>query len=79
MSYLPLIGTAIDVSLRLKSKDEELRGVTPENKVALGVSFTVPNLPTLSQASVMAFYTGSVFVSKTPISPHQAVSFGCRC
>jgi hypothetical protein len=36
MTYLPLIGTAMDVSLRLKSKDEHLKGVTPENKVALG-------------------------------------------
>lgn len=74
MTYLPLIGTAIDVSLRLKSKDEGLRGVTPENKVTLEIPLAVLNLLTPSQAAIMTFYTGSVFVSKTPVSPHQAVS-----
>ena len=74
MAYLPLIGTVIDVSLRLKGKDENLRGVTPENKVALGIPFVVLNSPTLSQASVMTFYAGSVFMSKTPVFLHQAVS-----
>lgn len=76
MTYLPLIGTVIDVSLRLKSKDEHPVGANPETKVALVVPFAILNLPTLSQASVMAFYTGFVLISKTPISPHQAVSLG---
>lgn len=76
MTYLPLIGTAIDVSLRLKSKDEVPRGITPENKVTLGFFFAHPNSLTFSQTSVMAFYTGSVLMSKTAVSPHQAVSSG---
>ena len=74
--YLPLIGTAIDVSLRLKGKDESLRGVTPENKALFSHPLVILNLPVFLQALVLAFYTGSVFMSKTPISPHQAVSSG---
>lgn len=76
MTYLPLIGTVIDVSLRLKSKDEDRKGVTPENKVAPRVPSSVITQPTFLQVSVMAFYTGSVFMSKTPVSLHQAVSLG---
>ena len=46
LAYLPLIGTAIDVSLRLKGKDENLRGITPENKVAFGTRFIALNSST---------------------------------
>ena len=76
LTCLSLIGTAIDVSLRLKGKDENLRGVTPENKVEFSICFAIVNPPTPLQASVLAFYTTSVFMSKAPVSPHQAVSLG---
>jgi len=47
-AYLPLIGTAIDVSLRLKGKDENLRGVTPESKVIFWTYFAIFGLLTPS-------------------------------
>jgi len=46
LTYLPLIGIAIDVSLRLKAKDENLRGITPENKVAFEIRSAIADTST---------------------------------
>ncbi|TCD64479.1 translational activator of GCN4 [Steccherinum ochraceum] len=54
LTIVPLLGTAIDVTLRLKHvKDEELKTIDPSMK-----------------SDILAFYASSVLMSKIPVAPH---------
>ncbi|KAI5995298.1 armadillo-type protein [Pisolithus orientalis] len=57
--YIPLLGTAVDVTLRLKNvKDDSLKQITPAIK-----------------EDIMALYTSAVLMSKGSVSPHTSNAF----
>ncbi|KAI5983714.1 armadillo-type protein [Pisolithus albus] len=54
LAYIPLLGTAVDVTLRLKNvKDDSLTQIRPVIK-----------------GDIVALYTSTVLMSKGPVSPH---------
>lgn len=73
----PLLGTSLDVLIRLKTvKDEAITRLAPEVKVKQFVrQITHPPTHDFIQSEIINFYATSVLMSRTPVATHTAV---CR-
>jgi hypothetical protein len=71
---IPLLGTAVDVTMRLKGvEDINLTSVSAELKVITAVRIG-PHL-TVSQTGILTLYSNSVLMSRTHVPSHITVAF----
>lgn len=76
--YIPLLSTAVDVTIRLKNiKDESLKQIPPSVKVCPSFS-SLGYLDDLVQDAIVNLYTTQVLMSKTAVPPYSSVRLFVR-
>lgn len=72
--YIPLLGTAVDVTIRLKNiKDESLKQIPLSVKASAHLVLLYAFLVDWAQEGIVNLYTTHVLMSKTTVSAHSSV------